>query len=78
MPRTLNVEIDERGAVACKKCQKKRKIIVFPRITKVDDLYYAQCSKCTDNDPYEFLAVSEKKALQRWNNYNTIGGDDEL
>jgi len=77
MVKNKNLELDNRGAAPCKWCQKRRHITIYPRITKIDDLYYAQCPKCNDNDPYDFLAISEKKALDRWNNHNGVGTEEE-
>lgn len=59
-------ERDERGAAPCKHC-KRHKIISYPKIVEVDDLYYARCPKCNYYDDYEFLALSKKKAINVWN-----------
>lgn len=67
------VIFDERGAAPCKWCSKKRHVNVYPRIVQIEDLFYAQCSKCHDHDMYEFLAVSKEKAIKRWNANQLIG-----
>lgn len=67
------VIFDERGAAPCKWCNKKRHVDVYPRIVQIEDLFYAQCSKCHDHDMYEFLAVSREKAIKRWNANQLIG-----
>ena len=58
---------NEIGAAPCKHCKKKG-IISYPFISKVDDLYYAKCPNCNFYDQYEFLGLTEKKSIMRWNN----------
>lgn len=48
----------------CKFCKSQ------PRVVMIDDCYYAQCSKCTKWDRFNFLGFSEKKALEQWNAAN--------
>ena len=50
--------------IPCKFCKSQ------PRVVKIDDCYYAQCSKCTKWDRFSFLGFSEKKALEQWNAAN--------
>lgn len=64
---------DERGAAPCKWCSKKRHINAYPKIVQIDDLYYAQCTKCHDNDMYEYLAITKEKAIKRWNASQLMG-----
>lgn len=57
----------------CKKCGNK------PRITKITDLYYAQCSGkgCAKWNPYEFLGLTPDSAMDAWNIANTKGNNTE-
>jgi hypothetical protein len=50
--------------VRCKYCKSQ------PRVVRIDDCYYAQCSKCTKHGKYNFLGYSERKALENWNEAN--------
>lgn len=59
---------EEYKAVPCKHC-KRKKITSYPKIVIIDDLYYAQCPHCTNSDPYDFLGVSTKAAVNVWNSY---------
>ena len=45
-------------------------------IKEMDEMYYAQCPKCNKHDPYEFLGITKKKAIDRWNNCQCSRGDD--
>ena len=47
----------------CVKCKK------LPRVVKVGDLYYAQCT-CKKWDRYQFLGLREEYALEEWNKFN--------
>ena len=51
----------------CKKCGHE------PRVVKITDLYYAKCSNpaCKKWDPHAFIGITEKKALEHWNMYNS-------
>lgn len=60
------VNYNEKGAAPCKYCKRKGKIS-YPFISNVEDLYYAKCPNCNYYDPYEFLGISEKKAIANWN-----------
>ena len=60
------VEFDERGAAPCKHCLKHKKL-AYPIIVKQEGMFYARCSECRKEDPFEFLALSEKKAIAVWN-----------
>ena len=42
-----------------------------PRLIKVSDLYYVQCSHCNRWDPYAFLGTTAKRAIDQWNLYNS-------
>lgn len=42
----------------------------YPVVKKIDDLYYAQCSKCAKLPPYQFVGRMEKFAIDQWNCYN--------
>lgn len=59
-------QYDERGAAPCKCCKRSKKLS-YPKIVNVDELYYAQCPECRFYDIYEFLGVSEKRAIEIWN-----------
>lgn len=58
-------------AYCCKFClrskKNKKSIISFPRIIKIDDLYYAQCPNCNSLNKWECLGLRESKALEAWN-----------
>ena len=49
------------------KIVKEKKVISYPYISAVDDLFYARCPNCNYYDQYEFLAISRKKAILNWN-----------
>ena len=53
--------------VKCKKCGAPGKI------TMISGSPYAQCSKCTKWDPYQFLGFSREGAIKVWNMYNSSG-----
>ena len=57
---------DDRGAVPCKHCRRKGKI-VYPRIDEVDEMFYARCPCCKHWDIYDFLALTKTKCIQVWN-----------
>lgn len=66
----MNEELrDSRGAAPCKHCLKKSKGETknYPIITCTDHMYYARCPECSEYDKYDFLALSEKKAINVWN-----------
>lgn len=42
-----------------------------PEFFKINGLYYARCTHCTKWDPCEFLGVSLKTAIDRWNENNS-------
>lgn len=50
----------------CIKCKK------LPKIVKITDLYYCQCSTpgCKKWDKYFALGSTEKNAIEVWNLYN--------
>lgn len=52
-------------AVKCRKCG------ALPYITKIEDCFYAKCSKCTKWAPYEFLGITPKAAIRNWNESNS-------
>lgn len=54
-------------AVPCKKCGKR------PHVVSITGLKYAQCTGCTNWDPYQFLGFSDDGAIKVWNNYNSAG-----
>ena len=58
--------LNKEGAACCKNC-KRKKVISYPYISAVDDLFYARCPNCNYYDQYEFLAISRKKAILNWN-----------
>lgn len=60
------IELDERGAAPCKHCLRRNKI-VYPKVIQQEGMYYARCPECRNEDPFEFLALSEKKAILVWN-----------
>lgn len=51
----------------CKKCGGKG------RVVNVGGMPYAQCTKCTKWDPFQFLGVNEAGAIHVWNIYNSSG-----
>ena len=61
---------NEDGALPCKSCKRKGKI-VYPRIVEIsgEDLYYAQCPnpKCHHSDPYDYLGSTVKRTIENWN-----------
>lgn len=57
---------NEKDAAPCKNCKRHKKT-VYPEVIEVDELYYARCPECNYYDPYEFLGLSEKKAINVWN-----------
>lgn len=58
---------DSRGAAPCKYCLKKYKVKSYPEIAVTDGMYYARCPKCNGYDKYDFLGLSELKAIKVWN-----------
>lgn len=63
---TKEIKFNEKGAAPCKNCKRHKKLS-YPKISVIDDLYYAICPNCNYYDQYEFLAISEKKAIENWN-----------
>lgn len=48
----------------CKYCKSQ------PRVIRIEDCYYAQCSKCVHYGRYDFLGSSTDNALKQWNEAN--------
>ena len=78
MASKKEIIFDERGAAPCKWCLKRRHKNSYPKIVRIDDLFYAQCTGCHDNDMYEYLAITEKKAIERWNRSQLMGSGMNL
>lgn len=68
-------KLDERSAAPCKFCAKKG-LEIYPIIKEMEEMYYAQCPKCNKHDLYEFLGITEKRAIDRWNNCQCSKGDE--
>lgn len=70
---------NEDGALPCKSCKRKGKI-VYPKIVEIsgEDLYYAQCPCCNNKkwDIYEFLGANKKGAIKTWN--ATMGTNKDI
>lgn len=68
---------NDKGACPCKACKRKRGTF-YPTVTKVMGLYYAKCSnlECDKYDPYEFIGVTEKAAIENWNDTMTHHDND--
>lgn len=62
---------DKDGNCPCKWCKRKYKENHYPKIVQAqgENLFYAQCTNCTHYSPYDFLGVSEKRALENWNTF---------
>lgn len=62
-----SIEKNKDGAAPCKHCKQRKKIISYPYVSIIDDLYYAKCPTCNHYDQYEFLGLSYKKTIDNWN-----------
>jgi len=62
-----DIKLNKDGIAPCKHCLKHKKKNVYPIVVEKQGLYYARCPDCIYEDPYEFLGLTEKKALAAWN-----------
>ena len=53
--------------IKCKKCGHPGHVI------SITGLQYAQCTHCTNWDPYMFLGINKQCAIDKWNIYNSSG-----
>ena len=69
-----NIILNSEGAAPCKHCLKK-KVVAYPTVVNIQGLFYARCPCCSKEDPFEFLGLSEKKAINTWNRIMLNKGD---
>lgn len=62
-----DVVLNKDGAAPCKHCLKKSKKNVYPVISSNQSLFYARCPNCNKEDPFEFIGLTEEKAINNWN-----------
>ena len=48
----------------CKYCGAQPKVVVL------NEIYYAQCSKCRMHKPHEFMSITKAGALRQWDTEN--------
>ena len=58
---------DEQGALPCKYCRTKGRI-VYPQVRCDDDLWYTICPKCCHYDTYDFIGINRHRTIENWNN----------
>lgn len=69
-----SIVLNSEGAAPCKHCLRHNKV-VYPTVINIQGLFYARCQCCSKEDPFEFLGLTAKKAINNWNRIMLNKGD---
>ena len=75
MTKKKEIILNANGIAPCKHCLKKHGEYVYPKVLNIQGMFYTRCPNCTEEDPYEFLGLSEKNSLATWNRTMLNKGD---